>query len=144
VQGEQRLAVLGELHRVGLPVAGVGAVGKLGRALGDRYSVLDVQGGAAALSAAVAALGLAPREVAAPGVVLGPGDLGVDEAVNRLVADEQLALLEGEAAGHGFGRQPELQELKNVLLKLGLSQQAAAPPAPGMCLLTGIGRLVTR
>ena len=47
------------------------------------------------------------------------------------------------ATGYGFGRQPSLQELKNELLKLGLSQQPATPPAPRMGLLTGIAGLVT-
>jgi hypothetical protein len=60
------------------------------------------------------------------------------------VADDLLALLEGKPPGNRLWRQPELQELKNELLKLGLPQQPASSPATCMRLLTGIGRLVTR
>ena len=110
MQREHR-AVVGELHGVGFPMPGVGSIGEASWTLADRHSAGDAQGGATALAAAVAALGFASRQVAAPGVVLGPGDLGVDEAVDRLVADDLLAPLEGQAPGHRFGRQPSLQEL---------------------------------
>jgi hypothetical protein len=60
------------------------------------------------------------------------------------VADQLLALLQGEPASDRLGRQPSLQELKNELLKLGPPQQSATPPAARIGLLTGIAWLVTR
>ena len=142
MQREQR-AVIGELHRIGFPVASVCSVRERCGPLGDRHAARYVQGWTPAFAAAVAALRLASRQVAPPSVVLSPGDLGVYEAIDRLVAEDPLAVLQGQAAGNRFGRQPSLQELENELLKLGLSKQAAAAPAPRVGLLTGIGGRVT-
>ena len=138
----EECSVIEELHRIGFPVTGIGSVGELSWTLGDRHSASDEHNGASALAAAVATLGLGARQIASPGVVLGPGDLGVDEAVDRLVADDRLALLQRQAPGNRLGRQPSLQELKNQLLKLGLPQQPATSPTARMGLLAGIAGLV--
>lgn len=135
--------VIGELHRVGFPMTGVCSVGERCRPLGDRHPAGDVQRRASTLAATIATLGLATRQVAPPGVVLGARDLAVDEAIDRFVAKNLLTPLKRQAAGHRFGRQPSLQELKNELLKLGLSQQPATAPTPSVRLLTGIAWRVT-
>jgi len=136
-------SVIEELHRVGLPMTSVGAVGEAGWTLGDRHSADDVQGGAAAFTATVAALGFTARQIASPGVVLRPGDLGVDEAVDRLVADDALALLQRQTGRNRLGRQISPQKLENLSLKPRLAEQFAALPASGMGLLSGVGRCVT-
>jgi hypothetical protein len=110
VHRQDRLAVLGELHRVGFPVARVGAVAGRGWALGDRHPIQDVQHGAAPLAAAVAPFALAAGQIAPPGVVLGARDLGVEEAVDGLVADDRATLLERQATGHFLRGQTHRQQ----------------------------------
>lgn len=100
MQGKDRLASLGELHRIGLPMTGNRAIKR--RALRDRDALLNAKGGAAALTAAEASLGLAAGQVVTPAVVLGTDDLGKDEAVDGLVADDLFALLERETPRDGL------------------------------------------
>ena len=88
MQGEDRLAVFGEEDEIGFPMAGSGSVVGFGRPLADRSAVLDVVCGTSALSAAKAALGLGARQEEPPGIVLVAGDLGIDEAVDRFMADQ--------------------------------------------------------
>ena len=44
---------------------------------------------ASAFVAPIASPGFCTREIVAPGAVVGAGELGIDEAVNRLVADDR-------------------------------------------------------
>src|SRR5690606_8393675 len=69
MQGEDGLAISGEEHEIGLPIAGAAAPGDLGRAFGDGEAVLDEAGRAAALAAAKAAPALAARQEVAPAIV---------------------------------------------------------------------------
>lgn len=142
MQCEER-SVIGELHRIGFPMTGIGSVGELSWTLGDRHSVSDEHNRASAPAAAVATLGLGARQIASPGVVLGPGDLSVDEAIDALVADDALALLTSQMGGDRLRRQIALQKFQNLELELGLAQELAALPASGMGLLGGIARCVT-
>lgn len=103
MQGEDGLAISGEEHEIGLPIAGAAAPGDLGRAFGDGEAVLDEAGRAAALAAAKAAPALAARQEVAPAIVLAAGDLGMDEAVDALVADHRPAGLARQAPGDLFG-----------------------------------------
>ena len=136
VQSENGLTGPCELNRIGLPMPGDGAVDR--GALGDGDSMLDEPGGAAALAAAEAALGFASGQVVAPGVVLRPGDLSVDEPVDRLVADHLTACFQCQPPRNILGGAPPLEQLKNGGLELGLALELAALPAPGVGLLAGV------
>src|SRR6185369_1907221 len=87
VRHQDDLAGCSEEHEVGFPMAvgpalldGIGAQGN-----GD--AVFDEAGGGAAPLGAPTALVLGSRQVVAPSPVVGAADLGVDEAVDGLVAD---------------------------------------------------------
>src|SRR4051812_1764766 len=104
VQGEDGLAVAGEEDEVGLPVSWGGAVLRGGGAFGDGDAVLDVEGRAAASAAAASAFAFGAREVVAPGVVGVAVDLGLDEAVDGLGADQAAAMAASEGAADLLGR----------------------------------------
>jgi hypothetical protein len=96
VHGQHGLAVFGEQHQVGFPMAGRLAVGGIGRAFRQGNPAFDEADGATAFAATTAALALGPRQVVTPAIVLVAGDLRVDEAVDGLVADDLAAALTGE------------------------------------------------
>ena len=86
VQGEHGLAVDGEQHQIGFPMSAVcGDRRRPGRALLDGDALWDGLGGGAAFASAPAAFALAARQVEAPAVILGAGDLCGDEAIDRLM-----------------------------------------------------------
>ena len=70
----------------------------------DRDSGLDVVHRAAtALFGPPSAFAFGAREVVAPAVVFGASDLGVDEAIDGLVADAGVCPIAGEASGDLLG-----------------------------------------
>jgi len=142
VQGEDCLAVFGEECAVGFPMAGRYAViGRLG-ALADGDTILYVICGTSASPAAKAALGLGARQIEAPGIVLVAGDLGIDEAVDGLMADQGDAGLASDAAG-GLFRGVAMAEMgEDALAQLRRAVEFAAGPAPCPGALLGIGWLV--
>ena len=101
MHGQDGLTVFGKQDEVGFPMAGGLAIGGGMRPFGQGNTAFDEGCGAAASSAAEPALALAARQIAAPAIVLGAGDLGVDEAVDALVADDLAAGSRGRA-----GRRP--------------------------------------
>jgi hypothetical protein len=142
VKGEDGLAVFGEHHEIGFPMTGaLTVIGGLW-ALGNGYAALDEVYRATASFAAKAAFGLALRQVAAPGEVIGAADLGIDEAVDGLVADHRSAVLEGEPAGDLLGRQTASEAGKNSLAQCGLALKPGAGPSPGFALLLGVAWFV--
>ena len=96
MQGQDRLAVFGEQHEVCFPVSRVAAIGGGLRSFNDWDTGLNVQCRGAAPASAEAAFALAAGQIAAPAIVLGAGDLSVDEAVDALVADHAMTGLMGE------------------------------------------------
>ena len=90
------------------------SIERLRRALVDGDTVLDQQGRAASLLAPAAALGLGSGEIAPPGAVVGAFQLGVDEAVDGLAADDGSALFALEPANHLLGRPALGQEPKHA------------------------------
>jgi len=144
VGGEQNLAVGREADEIAFPMAGLLAIGGLRGTVVEGDAVLDVQGGTAALAGASAALEFAARQVAAPGEVFGAPDLGVDEAVDALVADRRLAGLALQPAGHRLRRPALGQGVQHRLLQARIAFQPAAAPAPRGGLLAGVRRLVGR
>ena len=70
------------------------------------------------------------------------GELGVDEAVDGLVADDLPAALAGEPAGDLFGRPAAIEAIKDELAQRFVPLEPRARPAPRTCLLLGIGGLV--
>ncbi|OKO74135.1 hypothetical protein AC629_35615 [Bradyrhizobium sp. NAS80.1] len=108
----------------------------------QRNTAFDEACGTAALLAAAAALALAARQIAAPAVLRGAPELGVDVAVDALVGDHSAAIVAGEPACDLF-RRPALSEtLQHRAAQAGLPVEARACPAPRSCLLLGIARLV--
>ena len=79
MQGEDGLAIFGEQHEVGFPMAGMLAIAGGGGALFNRGAAFDKADGAAAWSSTSAALVLCPGQEATPAEVIGAGDLGIDE-----------------------------------------------------------------
>lgn len=67
---EQALAVFGEQHEVGFPMAWRGAIGDIGGSFADRATELDGAGGAAAAFAEASAPGFATGQQAMPIVLL--------------------------------------------------------------------------
>ena len=53
--------------------------------------------------APVSAPGFCAREIVAPGAVVGAGELGIDEAVDCLVADDRGTSVTFQTAGNLFG-----------------------------------------
>src|SRR5262245_14542896 len=142
VQGEDGLAVLGEHHEIGFPVPRGLPVVHFEGALGNGNAGLDEGGGPSAAHAAPSAFALGARQVVAPAVVLGARDLGVDEAVDGLVADEAVAGVALEAAGDLLWGPALGEAIEHGAAQVGLAFQARALPAPRLCLLVGKRRLI--
>src|SRR5262249_50869013 len=130
MDGEHRLAIFGEQHQVGFPVAGGLAIGGVGRPFGHGNTAFDEACGASATSAAEASLALPARQIATPAVVLLAGDLGVDEAVDALVADHPAAGFAGEPASNLLGGPASGQTLEHSAAQGGVAFEASPRPAP--------------
>jgi hypothetical protein len=124
-------------------VARHGAIGGRRGSLGYGNTALNEGCGAAALSTMEPALAFAAGEIVAPAVVLGAGDLGVDETVDALVADRLVPALAREPAGNLFGGPTCGEALENGAAQDGLPFQARARPAPRLRLLVSITWFVT-
>src|SRR5260370_3511484 len=134
VDGEHGLAVSGEQHEVGFPMAGGFAVGGGGRPLGYGNTAFDEGCSAAAPSATEASFALAAGEIVAPAVVFGAGDLGVDAAVDALITDHLTAHLPGQPAGHLFGGPGCGEAPENGAAAVAPPLHARARPAPRLAL----------
>src|SRR5690606_11009875 len=108
------LAVTGKSHQVGLPMTGRLAVQHLVGPLVERHPMAHMQGWTAALAGAPAPLRLGPRQVVAPGEVVVPTDLGVDEAIDALMAEANRPVAP-EPAGDLLGRPAGLQLAEHLL-----------------------------
>src|SRR5215211_3260022 len=104
MSNQHRLAVLGKQHQIGFPVTRLSTLVDVGRALINGYPSLDMIYRAAAFTSALA---FGARQVVPPAVVLGTANLGVDEPVDRLMADDLAFAFLFESAGH-LGRRPAL------------------------------------
>jgi hypothetical protein len=138
MDGEHGLAVLGEQHEVGFPMPGAVAVGGRRRSFGDGNTAFDEGCGAAAPATAETALALAARQIVPPAVVFGAGDLGVDEAIDALVADHLAAGLACEPACDLLGRPTPGKALEHGASQVGLAFEARARPAPRPGLFLGV------
>ena len=78
-----------------------------------------------------------------PAIILGAGDLGVDEAIDAFVADREVSALAAQAPGDLLGGPTLGKAAQNDALQLGLAFEARAHPAPCPRLLMGIARLVS-
>src|SRR5215218_6913765 len=85
MHGQDRLTVFSEHHQVGLPVTASGSIGGLSWAFVQGNTAFNEVLRASTLPAAAAALALAARQTTPPAIVLGAGQLGIDEAVDALV-----------------------------------------------------------
>src|SRR4030095_4484062 len=108
------------------------------RCSGYGNTAFDKGGGTAALAATQATPALAARQIVPPAVILGAGDLGIDEAVDALVADDLAAGCAGEAAGDLLGRPTLGETLEDGSAQLGLAFEARARPAPRPRLFLGV------
>ena len=142
VRDEDGLARGGKHHEIGFPVAeGGAALDGMGPQI-DRNTALDEVVGGAPAATGRASLVAALGEIVAPSSVVGAADLGVDEAVDALVADRCGGFLLAQPAGDLPGRPAALKLAKHEPAQLGVVLQARAVPAPGTSLLVGISRLV--
>src|SRR5215472_12756988 len=87
VSGEDGLAIFSKQHEVGLPVSclpsGIGGLWPQR----DGHTVFDKFRRGPAWTGPSAALVFLSGQIEPPGAVIGAADLGVDEAVNGLIAD---------------------------------------------------------
>ena len=86
-------------------------------------------------------LDLGPKQVVATVLVLGPGQLGVDEAVESLVGDDVAARIpepsvRPPAGGTSLGQ----DETRTCSLQQGVPVQTGAPPTAGGGLRPAAGR----
>ena len=137
MHGQDRLTISGEQHEIGFPVTWGFAVGRRGGPFSHGNTAFNEGCGAAAPSAAAAPPTLAARQIAAPTPVLGTGDLGVDEAIDALVADDLAASFAGEPSGDLLGRPAAGQTLQDSAAQAGLPFQPRARPAPRLPLFVG-------
>src|SRR5262245_13378303 len=143
VNSQHGLAVFGEQHEVGFPVSGALAVGGSRGPFGHRNTAFDEACGTAPAPAAAATLALAAGQIATPVVVLGAGNLGVDEAVDTLVADHRAARFAGQPTGHLFGGPAASEPLEHGAAQGGVAFQARPRPAPRPRLLLSVTWFVT-
>src|SRR3546814_10364106 len=97
---EDRLSGGGEEHGIGLPMACLLAGGNAVGAVVDRGTIGVARPAALGTPSPLV---FGAREVEAPAPVVGAFELGIDEAVDALVADDLMARFAGEAASHLFG-----------------------------------------
>ena len=89
MSNQNGLTILGKQHQIGFPVTWLSALVDVGRALIDGDTPLDAIHRAPAFAPAPTALAFPPRQVVPPAVVLGAADLGVDEPIDRFIADDR-------------------------------------------------------
>ena len=123
VQGQDRLAVGLEEHQVGLPVAGGPTVGGVLGTFGQGTAETDEGSRTAASTSAPASFRLATGQLVAPGVVLGPRQLGVDEPVDGLVGDDVFARLQSQAPGNLLWRPALLQAREDPVSQVRIPLQ---------------------
>jgi hypothetical protein len=140
VGDEDGLAGFREEHGVGLPMAGGGAVAGFGGTVVDGLSLGEARGSAAFV--APAALEPSAQQVESPAAVAGAFELGVDEAVDGLVADNPAAGVEGEAAADLLGRPAVGHFFEDGLAQGVVAIEPRARPAPRRGLLLGVGGAV--
>ncbi len=143
MHGEHRLTVFGEQHQVGFPMTWGLPIGGGRRPFRYGNAAFDEGRGACALPAAEAAFALAARQIVAPAIILGASHLGIDEAVDALVADHVAAGLAGQTASDLFGGPAAGERLEDGATQVGLPFQARARPAPRARLFLGVTRFVT-
>ena len=107
MSNQNGLTILGKQHQIGFPVTWLSALVDVGRALIDGDTPLDAIHRAPAFATAPTALAFPPRQVVPPAVVLGAADLGVDEPIDRLIADDLPSVLFLQSPGN-LGWRPTL------------------------------------
>ena len=140
---QKGLPMVAEEHQVGLPVSRRGAVIGLLSTLGQGAAVGDERGRAAAFAAPPAPLGLGLGKVVTPVIVLGTGQLGIDEAVDGLVGNDGTPGFQSKASGHLLGRPTLVETGEDLFPQQGVPVQTGALPAAGAGLLLGVGGPVT-
>ncbi len=115
MQGENGLSVFGEQHEIGFPMARGAAVFGLYWPLSYGNTVFYESCRASTAAPTKAAFGLSPRQQSCPCVILGAGKLGMDEAVDGLVAHEGSARLGQHASGNLLGRPAASQAIENSI-----------------------------
>lgn len=86
---------------------------------------------------------LGAGQVEPPLSVVGAFELGVDEAVDGLVADDPMALLMGQAPRDLFGRPSASQSVQHLFPQAIITLEPRSGPAPGIGLRLRIGGLIT-
>ena len=142
VDGEDGLTVSGEEDEIGFPMSRGAAVDGSRGPQRNGNPACDEACRTAALAAAEAAFAFAARQKKPPPVVVGAGDLGVNEAVDGFMADYLSPVLLRQAAGDLFRRPSPLETIEDLAAQLRLALQPRSRSAPGAGLLVGVARLV--
>src|SRR6266550_67908 len=142
MQREDDLAIFGEEHEIGLPMAGEGPILNSLRTLGNRDAILDMKGGTTAFASSPTALAFAARQVVTPGIVLMACDLTVDKAIDGLGADQLASMLPLDPATGLLGRPTLAQATQNLFAQGGVALQLRAFPATCLGALLGVHRFV--
>jgi hypothetical protein len=137
---QDRLAGGREEHDVGFPMTGLSATLD---AVGSRVDRGTVGIAGPAALGPPAALVFGAREVEAPAAVVGALELGIDEAVDGLMADDPMALLMGQAPRNLFGRPSASQSVQHLFPQAIVTLEPRSGPAPGIGLRLRIGGLIT-
>src|SRR5512140_3773513 len=113
------------------------ASGDVRRAGVDRRSLL-VPARPRSAFGAPAALVFGAGQIVAPAAVVGPFELGIDEAIDRLVADDAVPCLARQPPGDLLGRPAFAKAIEDGFAQGILTLQPGTAPAPGIGLLLRI------
>src|ERR1041384_7237785 len=137
------LTVLGKQHQITFPMAGLSAFVDVGWAPLDRDTPLDVIDRTPASVTVPPSFTFSPGQVVPPTKIVGAPDLGVDEPIDRLIAEDRTAVVLSPQSTAYLGWRPAVsQSLEHLLLQLRFTQQATSPPTTALRLLLRVGRLV--
>jgi hypothetical protein len=143
VHGQDRLAVFGEHHQVCFPMTAGRAAGYLDRPFCQGNTAFDEARRSPTLPAPAATLALAAGQVAPPAIVLGTGQLGVDETVDALVGDYLAPVVPCQPASDLLRRPAACKPLNDGGSQALIALQPRALPAPGAGLLVGVASFVS-
>src|SRR4029077_14614200 len=92
--------VSGEQHKIGFPMARCLSIGRVSRPFGHGNPAFDEVCRASAGPSAEAAFALAAWQIETPTIVLGAGDLRVNEPIDAPVPDDFATALAAKPPGH--------------------------------------------
>src|SRR5262249_38070756 len=111
---QNSLTILGKEHQVSFPVTRLAPFLDVGRAPIDSDASLDPIDPLAASASTPTALSFSGGKVMAPAVVFGSANLGVDEPIDRFVADDLTSFFLVQSSGDLGGRPAVPEPFENL------------------------------